>query len=209
MTATPSDESTKTSILRAAGLEFCHAGFAGARMAAIAERAEVNKALLHYYFKNKDNLYMEVLAFSMDLYWKGIMEKVGVLTPETDLVKALETLVETAIWRMKEEPDLTRIILQELGDGGPRIKCLSEKGICEDPVNGFLEMLSHSEEFRGQDPLAPVQFFVNLMGMIMSTWHSLPFYSKHLEIHQIPFDDEFLKNRIEEIQKTVRRYFKQ
>jgi hypothetical protein len=47
------------------------------------------------------------------------------------------------------------------------------------------------------------------MGMIMSTWHSLPFYSKHLEIHQIPFDDEFLKNRIEEIQKTVRRYFKQ
>ena len=46
---------------KAAIHEFSHEGVAGARTDAIARAAKVNKALLYYYFKDKDALYGAVL----------------------------------------------------------------------------------------------------------------------------------------------------
>src|SRR5690606_33107187 len=48
-------------ILEAALSEFARHGLAGARMDRIAERAEVNKRLIYYYFKSKDELFLAVL----------------------------------------------------------------------------------------------------------------------------------------------------
>jgi len=52
---------TKQRILFAARKEFAEKGYEGARMGAIAKRADANQALLHYYFDTKENLYDEVL----------------------------------------------------------------------------------------------------------------------------------------------------
>ena len=48
-------------ILDAARAEFSEKGFDGARVDSIAQRAEVNKALIYYYFKSKDELLQELL----------------------------------------------------------------------------------------------------------------------------------------------------
>src|SRR6267142_2363317 len=71
MTATPAKigksgsrgepEKTRAAILEAALKEFAHEGVAGARTEEIARSAGVNKALLYYYFKDKDGLYTAVL----------------------------------------------------------------------------------------------------------------------------------------------------
>lgn len=53
-------ERSRQSILEAAGAEFAAHGFAGARVAAIAERAGVNKQLISYYFGGKEGLYAEL-----------------------------------------------------------------------------------------------------------------------------------------------------
>ncbi len=59
-------EESRAAILQAAAQEFAEHGIAGARTDAIAREAEVNKALLYYYFKDKETLYGAVLddAFS-------------------------------------------------------------------------------------------------------------------------------------------------
>src|SRR5579871_3989265 len=59
-------EESRAAILQAAALEFAEHGIAGARTDAIAREARVNKALLYYYFKDKETLYGAVLddAFS-------------------------------------------------------------------------------------------------------------------------------------------------
>jgi len=59
-------EESRAAILQAAALEFAEHGIAGARTDAIAREANVNKALLYYYFKDKETLYAAVLdeAFS-------------------------------------------------------------------------------------------------------------------------------------------------
>jgi TetR/AcrR family transcriptional regulator len=57
---------SRSSILAHAIAEFAAQGVAGARTAAIAQAAGVNKALLYYYFKDKESLYSAALheAFS-------------------------------------------------------------------------------------------------------------------------------------------------
>jgi TetR/AcrR family transcriptional regulator len=59
-------EESRAAILQAAAREFAEHGIAGARTDAIARVAKVNKALLYYYFKDKETLYGAVLdnAFS-------------------------------------------------------------------------------------------------------------------------------------------------
>jgi TetR/AcrR family transcriptional regulator len=59
-------EESRAAILRAAAQEFAQHGIAGARTDAIAREARVNKALIYYYFKDKETLHGAVLddAFS-------------------------------------------------------------------------------------------------------------------------------------------------
>ena len=51
------DETTEEKILAAARKVFTGRGMAGARMQDIADEAGINKAMLHYYFRDKDKLF--------------------------------------------------------------------------------------------------------------------------------------------------------
>jgi len=66
-------EQSRAAILQAAVREFSQEGIAGARTDAIARAAKVNKALLYYYFKDKEALYGAVL----DLVFGGLIACVG------------------------------------------------------------------------------------------------------------------------------------
>jgi TetR/AcrR family transcriptional regulator len=65
-------EESRTAILEAAAREFAEHGIDGARTDTIAREARVNKALLYYYFKDKDTLYGAVL----DTAFSGLRETV-------------------------------------------------------------------------------------------------------------------------------------
>src|ERR1700720_3005320 len=63
---------SRAAILQAAAREFSEHGIAGARTDAIAREAHVNKALLYYYFTDKETLYGAVL----DNAFAGMKSKV-------------------------------------------------------------------------------------------------------------------------------------
>jgi len=65
-------EESRAAILQAAVREFAEHGIAGARTDAIAQAARVNKALLYYYFSDKQALYAAVL----DKVFSGLRETV-------------------------------------------------------------------------------------------------------------------------------------
>ena len=66
-------QESRAAILQAAVREFANEGIAGARTDSIARAAKVNKALLYYYFKDKEALYGAVL----DQVFGGLIEYVG------------------------------------------------------------------------------------------------------------------------------------
>jgi TetR/AcrR family transcriptional regulator len=65
-------EESRAAILQAAVREFSREGVAGARTDAIARAAGVNKALLYYYFKDKETLYSAVL----DQVFEGLTQSI-------------------------------------------------------------------------------------------------------------------------------------
>src|SRR3984957_10021911 len=83
---------SRAAILRAAIAEFAEHGIAGARTDTIAQAANVNKALLYYYFKDKDALYEAVL----DHVFSGLLQRVmpvleSKLPPREKLLQYLGT----------------------------------------------------------------------------------------------------------------------
>ncbi|MFB3915120.1 MAG: TetR/AcrR family transcriptional regulator [Terriglobales bacterium] len=68
-------EQTRAAILAAAAHEFAQEGVDGARTEHIASAAGVNKALLYYYFQDKESLYGAVL----DHVFSGLRERLEVI----------------------------------------------------------------------------------------------------------------------------------
>ena len=63
--ARPADY-TRSSIIKAAAHLFAEKGFEGASVRDIVAKARVNQAAIHYHFKGKDGLYLEVLKTAFE-----------------------------------------------------------------------------------------------------------------------------------------------
>jgi TetR/AcrR family transcriptional regulator len=108
---------SRTAILEQAIAEFAAQGVAGARTAAIAEAAGVNKALLYYYFKDKESLY----SASLEAVFSGYTDE---LTPVLEsALPAGEKLLRFARAHFEyliHHPNYPRLIQQELSRAGGR-----------------------------------------------------------------------------------------
>ena len=100
-------------ILRAAEQEFERYGFSGARMQRIADLAQVPKANVHYYFKNKAALYNAVLANVIAL-WD---EALAPINTEDDPKEILTQYVQKKVEFTRLYPAATRIFALELLQG--------------------------------------------------------------------------------------------
>src|SRR5258708_9813962 len=74
-------EKARAAILQAALEEFANEGPSGGRTDEIARRAGVNKALLYYYFKDKEGLY----AAALEHVFSGLIARVSSVLDRTDL----------------------------------------------------------------------------------------------------------------------------
>ncbi len=103
-------EMTQQQILDAAEHEFSRHGLSGARMSAIAERAKVTTATLHYYFENKESLYKAVLQRPVD--------QVQTLLGQSDFDRlppeeALKQMIRIAIANEAQNPQRQMLWFQE------------------------------------------------------------------------------------------------
>ncbi|MGD8394717.1 MAG: TetR/AcrR family transcriptional regulator [Candidatus Eiseniibacteriota bacterium] len=81
----PDSRDTALRLLDAADEVFAESGFAGATTAAIAERAGVTKALVHYYYRNKETLHRAVLERYKDRVSSLLLEDLDRRAPEDAL----------------------------------------------------------------------------------------------------------------------------
>ena len=83
---------TQNKIADAAREMFLEKGFDGVKMQELADRAGVNKGLLHHYFKNKQSIFDEVFAQAVDQLFGKLQEslamKGGIETKINSIVDA-------------------------------------------------------------------------------------------------------------------------
>ena len=169
---------SRAAILRAAAEEFAEHGIAGARTEAIAREARVNKALLYYYFKDKETLYGAVLdnAFSglkatvfrvldSDLPPREkIMTYVGTYFDFIASNQVYPKLMQREMMRAREghSPHLEKLVTNYLQPIYARVGELLRKGIAEG-------------EFRKIDP---AHFIPSMVAMIIFYFSSAPLMQK-------------------------------
>jgi len=163
---------TETDIIMAAMEEFAEKGFFGARMQTIADTAGVNKAMLHYYFRSKENLYSQALKTCLRMIW-GRMEET--LEDEGPLYERLDRVVDMAMDILLQHPSIFKIILSDVASGGERLgKCVTElKSLGLTPEQVWLEALSEI----GMDSVEAMQFMLSMLGMNIFGIVGQPFLS--------------------------------
>jgi len=105
-------------ILKAAEEVFATAGFAGARTAAIAQRAGVPKANLHYYFGTKEALYRRLLETILEV-WLGMGDSIR---PEADPGEAFAAYIAAKVEHSRRRPHASKVFANELLHGAPRLR---------------------------------------------------------------------------------------
>jgi TetR/AcrR family transcriptional regulator len=102
-------------ILAAAEEIFAEAGYAAASMAAIAERAGLPKANLHYYFGTKEQLYRRLLDSIAD----GWQETMDLFFVATDPAEAFRLYIVDKIEFSRLRPRASKIFANEMLHGAP------------------------------------------------------------------------------------------
>ncbi len=104
-------------IIAAAEEEFVTFGFKGASMKRIAERAELPRANIHYYFKNKVDLYAAVLGDIVEVWNSTVAD----INPEDDPKETLTAYIRAKVLSAKDNPNASRIFASEIIHGAPHI----------------------------------------------------------------------------------------
>lgn len=103
--------SPESKIMNAARLVFMEKGYDGARMQQIAEKAGMNKALLHYYFGSKDKLFLAVFEAEMT---KLLSSLLAVFFSDKPFSDKIRDFFEMHFGFLLENPMIPRFIVTEM-----------------------------------------------------------------------------------------------
>ena len=198
---------TESRIFTAARQEFIEHGFKGARMQSIADRCEVNKALLHYYFRSKERLYQEVFCDIMQTMKSALTSHLTGIDTVGDIRSMLRGIVTVYITTLRANPDFPRFILREIVEGGRNMGVVIEMLVPQlHDVPGRIHKLLEKEITAGTiKRLDPLHLMLNVLGMCIFTFIAQPILSEvNKQLHVgITFDTPFFETRIETILDMV------
>jgi AcrR family transcriptional regulator len=154
------DRSQQT-ILLAARDEFALYGLAGARVDRIAERAEINKRLIYYYFKSKDDLFLAVLE---NTYADIRAAEQKLHLDEMDPVEAIRELVSFTWHYYLEHPEFISLLNSENQHNAAHLKKSSRIQEMNSPLVQMLDTVL--ERGRRQDlfraGIDPIQLYISI-----------------------------------------------
>lgn len=184
-------EESRAAILQAAIREFARGGVSGARTDAIAKAAKVNKALLYYYFRDKDALYGAALeqvfrerdAFLMPILRENsppgekLLRYVGAFFDFLASHPEYREMVQREMFNMPRRPQALRVVKSHM------------KPMFEELLKVFRDGIERGV-FRQVDPM---QFIPSMAAVVVHYFGSAPFMK--MMTNQDPLSPERLAAR--------------
>jgi TetR/AcrR family transcriptional regulator len=167
-------EQTRAAILQAAVKEFSREGIAGARIDAIARAAHVNKALLYYYFADKDALY----GAALDQVFGGLTSAIfGVLSRKLPPREKLLAYAGTHFDYIADHPLYPRMVQAEMmraARGGPTQLERIVKQYFRPMFHKLAELLREGQESGEFRKVDPHHFIPSMIAVITFYFTSAP-----------------------------------
>ena len=205
------DRDTEDRILDAAHAVFLERGTAGARMQEVADEAGVNKALLHYYFRSKDQLAQAVFRRALQSL---LPEALEVLRSDASIEGKVRGIVDVEIDILRRNPFLPGYLLGELTHHPERVQEIFESVVgmklsqMGDEVRSTLRRQLESAAESGRlRPITPEEFLMNLISLAIFPFAAQPLLRLVLSVDEDGFDAlmEERKERLPEFILTALR----
>lgn len=194
------DLSTEDKIKAAARTIFHQKGFAGTRTREIAEKADINLALLNYYFRSKEKLFRLIMTEDAQTFIQTVALSFN--DENTTLDQKIELIVSDYINLLKEQPHIPLFVLSELRTNPERF--LSTVGLKDMLVNSILLKQFMELAMSGKmQPINPIHFIMNLMGMTVFPFISSPILKEIGGIEKSVFN-QLMDERKELIPKWIK-----
>jgi len=164
-------QNTEQRILMAAEQVFLEKGMDGARMQDIADRAGINKALLHYYFRSKEKLFNAIFISNFQQFIP-IVDRV--IQEDMNLDVALKRMANLYIELLSAKPYLPIFIISEINRNPKQIETnvIDKMGI-RGIINKILQKMNKDNSYL----VDPRQIVISTISAII-----FPFIAKQLLI---------------------------
>jgi TetR/AcrR family transcriptional regulator len=196
------DRDSEQRILDAAHVVFLRRGTAGARMQEIAKEADVNSALLHYYFRSKERLAEAVFQRAAMQLMPAVIRILG---SDAELEAKVEQVVNVELQQLQKTPYLPGYILSELTHHPERVRQLfsTVTGLTPAEIGGRVfrvlgAQINARVKARRMHPIAPEQFAINLLALCVFPFAARPMVMALAGLDQAGFN-QFIERRRKEL----------
>jgi len=196
------DRDTEQRILDAAHVIFLRRGTAGARMQEIAKEADVNSALLHYYFRSKERLAEAVFQRAAMQLMPAVLRILG---SDAELEAKVEQVVDVELEQLQKAPYLPGYILSELTHHPERARQLfsAMTGLTPAEIGARVfkvlgAQINRRVKAGRMHPIAPEQFAINLLALCVFPFAARPMVMALTGLDQAGFN-HFIERRRREL----------
>lgn len=174
------DQSTEEKILQAAEKEFIENGYDGTRMQAIANKAGINKALLHYYYRSKDKLFLMVFKSTVK-HFAPKFTKV-LLQEDLDFFDKIRVFVKNYILLVQKNSHLPGFVIHELSKKNSSFSYILQE--MEINIQPIFDMINAEIEAGRIIKIEPKQLILNVVSLSV-----FPFVAAPIAQHLLFKDD--------------------
>jgi len=189
---------TRTAILAAAEHIFADGGLEGARMDAIAAKAGVNKALLYYYFRGKEELYAAILESHLQEFHRRALE---ILSANGPARSTLLRYMSLHFDFLSQRPFFPRLIHRLMTTAGQPARRLFQE-YSAPLYRKLVEVVERGIRARELRPVDSHHTVYSLVALTVFYFSAAPLIKSVSHID--PFDPANVQRRKREVLKLVR-----
>lgn len=181
------EKPTEELILDAAMKVFTRKGFAAARMEEIAKEAGINRALLHYYHRDKQTMFNRIFESRFKEFFKGLF--VIFESDNISLFEKIKRTVDHEISTLIKHPDLARFIITEIAQS-PELLIEYGKKLGVNPrmfIEAFEKQVVKEVSEGVIKPIEGKQLLINIMSLCIYPFVARPIIQTMMSVDEANF----------------------
>jgi AcrR family transcriptional regulator len=200
--------SKEQAIIEAAEHEFMENGFEAAKTTKIAARAGVTHAMLHYYYRTKENLFNIIFEKKTELLKASLFTSFD--NPDTPFLDKVRNSIEAHFDFLRANPNLPRFVINELISKPNCLKLFEKqiKRVAKMVMSRVKEEIEVEIAKGTINPIDPVTLMVDIASMNIFVFAALPLI-RSFALESYVDEDAFLEERKKEnVDIIIRRLTK-
>jgi len=178
-------------IIEAAKSVFIERGFDGATMQEIADRASINKAALHYYFRSKDKLFEIIFGVVL----KNMLLKLGgIIDQEMNFEEKLEKLITEYIGFFSTNYPIVSFVISEIIKNPNLILNVMDKTGFQEKIKKVIQMIEEEIKAGRIKNIKPQHLYMNIISMCAFPFLAQPVLCGALKLEKNQFS-QLMKER--------------